>query len=355
MPDGVLGGSAVAVADVGGTLAATVITDKATIGAYTYSAGVWTALHGLYQNQLALGLSADGSSVLYADEMSGASAFVLSRSASTTRIESAPGMRVHSAALSSDNSTVFYSQSEQHTITSGTLHRWRDGVATTLATLPDRYSTPAQIVVGSLEETFVFNTDLRDDYYNVGGPRRAVIFDHGSLTEVPTLSSAAYTRSNAIAMSGDGSMIVGNETSWDEPGGWTYGNDRAWMVRDGVFSELSVEGYGYTQALGLSLDGSTMLVNVWNDPGMGGEMLLMYDDGRRLSVNDLFADAGLVLGDGVSVTTGVLSSDGQTLSGLVVRPNATGGADLSFYILTVPGPGGIGLLAGAGLLAARRR
>jgi hypothetical protein len=57
---------------------------------------------------------------------------------------------------------------------------------------------------------------------------------------------------------------------------------------------------------------------------------------------------------GVSVTNAVFSSDGQTLSGLVVRQRAAGGADPSLYMLTVPGPGGIGLVD-AGVLAARRR
>lgn len=354
MPHDAWGGAPVAVSNGGGTLAATLINNKAYIRAYVHRDGDWRSMPGLEQHRFLVGLSSDGSSVLYADGMHHRS-LVLDRAGFATRIEAGPGMRLADSALSPDGTTIFYSQHESSQLAAGSVHRWRNGVSTTLATLPDLYSTPAQFVVGALDDIFVMNLDLRDSSYNVGGPRRAVIFNRGNLTAIGVLSSAAYTRSNAVAMSGDGSLILGNETSWDDAGGWTYGNKRAWTVRDGVFSELTIDGFSTVRALGLSLDGSTMLVDAWNEPGTGLESFLLYDDGRRLSVDRLLADAGLSLGDGAYTTSTTLSHDGLTVAGLVIRPDGGSVPNISFFTLTVPGPASVFALGAAGLFAARRR
>lgn len=127
------------------------------------------------------------------------------------------------------------------------------------------------------------------------------------------------------------------------------------MVRDGELSELTVDGFGTVLALGLSLDGSTMLVNAWNEPGSGSDSFLLYGDGRRLSVERLLEDAGLLLGDGAYTISTTLSHDGLTVAGLVVRPDGGFEPDISFFALTVPTPGVLAPIVLGGLCAARRR
>lgn len=220
IPNDAWGGGLVAVSNGGGTLAATLINDSAYIRAYVYRDGVWRSLPGIEQDRLIAGQSSDGLSVLYADGMHDRS-IVLDRAGFVTRVEAGPGMRLAESALSPDGSTIFYSQHESSQLAAGSVYRWRNGVSAQIATLSDRYSTPPQFIVGGLDDTFVMNLDLRDDHYNVGGPRRAAVFDRGHLTEIGVLSSATFTRSDAVAMSADGSVILGNETSWDDAGGWT--------------------------------------------------------------------------------------------------------------------------------------
>lgn len=348
-PSGISG-----VADGGATLLAsfTTLSDPTLIGA-VWNGHDWRTLQGNGVMTLGRALSADGSAVLYSDI--GGVGLVLERNGSPTTIAPAFPDAV-GAALTRDGSTVLFAtgaQGEAHTI-----RRWRGGVTTTALSLGNRYRSAPTLLVGDRDDRFVFSSDIANDTYGAGGPRRSAVVSGGVVTEIPTLANATFVNSSATAMSADASVVIGLEQAWDGVDDPTRFDARSWVYRDGALSELTASGFDSLTAMSISDDGSRILaygltIDAFGDENIGS--LLMHADGRVESVTDLLADAGLVLDRGDRAYAERLSADGNTIAGLIARAGDTVRPQFAFFTLTVPAPAGLLPLAGLVALARRRR
>jgi uncharacterized membrane protein len=194
-------------------------------------------------------------------------------------------------------------------------------------------------------------------YDAYGSPRRVVRVDGDGLQELGTLASATFVQSTASAMSADSSVIAGLESAWDGPDDADRFNHRAWVWRSGILSELAVDGFEQLVVRGMSSNGSVLLAagvatdGAYDRPAS----VLVHADGRTESVESLLMEAGISFGVYGHAWADAIAADGRTVAGWIARVDAFGEQSFSMFTLTVPGPGGMGLLVGAGLLAARRR
>lgn len=262
----------------------------------------------------------------------------------------------HAAALSSDGRTVLLGSGGGGAGGPLAIGRWRDGTISPVLTLPDRYIANSRMLAGGTGDVFVVSADI-GVYDAYGSPRRVVRVDGDGLQELGTLGSGSFVQSTATAMSADGSVIAGLESAWDEPYDPSRFNYRAWVWRSGVMSELAVDGFEQLVVRGMSSDGSVLLgAGVATDGAYDRPAsVLVHADGRTESVESLLMDAGVSFGVYGHAWADAISADGRTVAGWIARVDAFGEQSFSMFTLTVPGPGGVGLLVGAGLLVVRRR
>ncbi len=348
LPEGYRIERVIGVSDTGTVGATLTRLDPYGWGAFMHGSNGWTALHPDSSVSRLMGLSADGGVTLSMSVAPGG-VFVRGGFGSVSLPADGP------AALSSDGRTVLLGSAGGAGGPSE-VRRWRDGVITPVLTLPDRYMGTPGLLAGASGDVFVVNADIGVyDAYTT--PRRVLRADAGGLTELGTLMNAAFVESTATAMSGDGSVIAGLERAWDGPGDADRFDSRAWVWRDGVMSELLLDGFSDVVVRGMSSDGSAllgvgrMLDGAYDRPGS----VLVHADGRTESVESLLIGAGVSFGAYGWATAEAISADGLTVAGSIWRFDAAGEWSSSLFTLTVPGPGGLTMLAGLGVLAARRR
>lgn len=319
-------------------------------GGFVYREGSWSELHPKAGPSRLLGLSADGSVTLSQATWPDGGLFLRGGFGSVTLPTD------HAAALSSDGRSVLLASGGGAAGGPLEISRWRDGNISPVLTLPDRYIANPRLLAGGTGDAFVVSADI-GVYDAYGQPRRVVRVDGDGLQELGTLASATFVQSTATAMSADASVIAGLESAWDGPDDAGRFNHRAWVWRSGVLSELVVDGFEHLAVRGMSSDGSVLVASGVATDGAYDRLgsVLVHADGRMESVETLLMDAGVSFGVYGYAWADVISADGRTVAGWIARIDAFGEQSFSIFTLTVPGPGGFGLLVGAGLLAARRR
>lgn len=315
---------------------------------YHWRNGAWEAVPGELAWVGHSALSADGSAFVYTDLGENGGLF-LRRGDQTTTIQSGPGGSF--GAITRDGSAVFYARLTDH---GPSVARWRDGVSTTLVELTGDSSDGLMVLAGDHHDRFIIATHRQWQ----PGTMRTALYDHGTLTEIPTVIGTPQFDSFVTAASADMSVIAGLEHGWGNPEPYPGGETAAWISRDGVTSELVIDGYDWLRVDSFSADGGLMLAQGMTIDGFGYttfESLLIHEDGRVDPVVDLLAAEGVVLGLGDQIRADQLSANGMVLAGTITRHDAFGGPSSTMFTLRIPAPGATALLGFGAFFAARRR
>lgn len=360
LPGYTLGGMHGLSAD-GSTLAVDMfINDSVAYDAYAWRGGAWGSLPRFDRFNNWQGISGDGRTTLSVSSDWGQNGHLV-------RVEN--GVRDHIAvayeggglrgALTRDGRTVLYSRQPASFGIDGTVdlfrHRAGSLTAESLGSLPDRFVNVYGIHAGARDDFLAIEAALSFDVPpgGVGGLTRAVIYDAGSLIELPTLTNADVVHFGVSAMTADGSVVVGTESS--------RGIDdfdavyKSWIYRDGTLGELTVAGFSQLSILSITDDARAMVGSAMSDSGDAGSFLF-YDAARAYSAEQLLAANGIALGAGEHASIGGISADGSTVYGAILRGTSSQfGPDWTLFTVAVPAPGGASAFALAGLLAARRR
>tara|TARA_R110000782_G_scaffold210192_1_gene298288 strand:- start:8604 stop:9794 length:1191 start_codon:yes stop_codon:yes gene_type:complete len=358
LPGYTLGGMHGLSAD-GSTLAVDMfINDSVAYDAYAWRGGAWGSLPRYDRFNNWQGISGDGRTTLSVSSDWGQDGHLVrvENGVRDTVTFANGGRRIH-GALTRDGQTVFYSlqpeifASDQFV----ELYRYRadsfPGVL--VATLSDRFVGGGGLVAGDRDDLFAIEAQIEQSALGVGGMTRAVIYDAGNLIELPTLTNADVVHFGVSAMTADGSVVVGTESS--------RGIDdfdavyKSWIYRDGTLGELTVAGFSQLSILSITDDARAMVGSAMTDTGEYGSFLF-YDAARAYSAEQLLAGSGVTLGAGEHASIGGISADGSTVYGAILRGTSSQfGPDWTLFTVAVPAPGGASAFALAGLLAARRR
>lgn len=155
---------------------------------------------------------------------------------------------------------------------------------------------------------------------------------------------------DAYGISSDGSTIVGQAASVYEAGGWTALEAVRWTAAEGMVRLGILPGNSQSQALAVSGDGG--LVVGYSRSG-ASRTAFLWDEthGMRSLIDILELDGVDMTGWQLREATAV-SADGTRLVGVAINPEGATEA----FLMTIPEPG-TGLLLASGLvgLATRRR
>ena len=323
--------------------------------AYAWRSSGWSSLPRYERFNQWQGISADGRTTLSVSSRWGQDPRLerVENGVRETIVQGSGDQRV-SGGLTRDGRTVFYT-----TYSFGgapvELHRHRAGAWTgeSLGTLSDRFIGGGISLTGNRDDFFVVGGQLGESDLGVGGMTRTLIYDAGTMVELPTLMQADIIHSTATGMTADGSVIVGIESFRDI--GDIPGPEISWIYRAGILSELVVDGFSGLRVRGITDDGRAMIGYAADQAGYAGSFLF-YDDGRSFSAEALLAANGVSLGLGQSASIESIAADGSMVFGAIhLGTSSAFGPDWRLFTVRVPGPGGMGLMVGAGLLAARRR
>lgn len=334
-----------------GRMIAVEMFDFAQVGydGYVWRDGQWDALPQLGISNLNYGLSADGTVGLNYSIASGASILSLTRGGERTQIPTSGNGFVR-AGLSRDGERVYYNQPSVDAPGRAELWMWRSGEAYSVGLMPD-VAWAVEGVRAAGRDGFAVVDGVLEPRAGAQSESRTFLFEDGSFTELGSVIGLSEYQSWTTGVSDDGRTIVGVQQGWD-PSAWA-GVTTSWMYRDGVLSEIAVDGLQNLGVLGMSEDGSVMFGAGFD--AQGSARWLLWDmDGRTTDLSDLLLAAGYDLGSHGGYEFQQISGDGRTVVGSVLVETQFGFTSRVFA-LTVPGPGGMGLLVGAGLLAARRR
>lgn len=209
------------------------------------------------------------------------------------------------------------------------------------------------MLAGDRDDLFVINAGLAMDQNGVGGATRTLVYDAGHLTEISTLSNADIIHFGATAMTADGSVIVGMESSRSLNG--FDSTERSWMYRDGQLSEILIDGFSQLSIRSITDDATAMVGSGIRDTGEHGSYVF-YDDGRLFSAVDLLSLNGILLGAGESASIQGISADGSTVYGAISLGTwSQFGPAWTLFTVSVPAPSSLLCMAGLTLLARRRR
>ncbi len=322
--------------------------------AYGMRDGAWFSLPRYNRFNNWQGISSDGRTTLSLSSRWGLDPYLVRvENGERQTIISGAADRSVSGGLTRDGQTVFYSM---HHDTGGPVglyrHRASGAFSESLGTLSDRFVGASVALAGSRDDFFILSARLDFNDLGVGGTR-TMVYDAGNLIEMPTLTAADIIHSNATAMTPDGSVIVGVESSRNL--GDQIGMDRSWILQDGVFSELTIAGFTGLQIHSMTDDARAMTGYATDADGVIGTHLF-YADGRSYSAAGLLAANGVTLAAGEHATIAGISADGTTVYGGINHGTWSAfGLEWTLFTVRVPTPGGVCLLTGLCVLAARRK
>lgn len=343
----------------GSTLAVDLfINDAVAYDAYAWRGGAWGSLPRYDRFNNWQGISGDGRTTLSVSSDWGQDGHLVRVENGVRDTVTYPngGRRVH-GALTRDGQSVFYSLQPEVFASNQLVELYRYGANSSpgelVATLSDRFVGVHGLVAGDRDDLFAIEAQIDESDLGVGGMTRAVIYDAGSLVELPTLTNADVVHFGVSGMTADGSVVVGTESSRGIDDFETV--ERSWVYEGGVLSELTVAGFSQLSILSITDDARAMVGYAISDAGDGGSYLI-YDRARAYSAEQLLANNGVTLGAGEHASIGGISADGSTVYGAIYRGTSSPfGADWTLFTVAVPAPGGVSALVLAGLLAARRR
>lgn len=334
-----------------GRMIAVEMFDFAQVGydGYVWRDGQWDALPQLGISNLNYGLSADGTVGLNYSIASGASILSLTRGGERTQIPTS-GNGLVRAGLSRDGERVYYNQVSAGVPGRTELWLWNSGASHSVALMPEAVWAVEGIHAAGRDGFAVVDAVL-EPQAGAQSQSRTYLYEGGSFTELGPVIGLSEYQSWTTGVSADGRTIVGVQQGWD-PSAW-MGLTTSWMYRDGVLSEIAVDGLQNLGVLGMSDDGFVMFGAGFD--AQGSARWLLWDmDGHTTDLSDLLLATGYDPGSYAGYEFQRISGDGRTVVGSVLVETQFGFTSRVFA-LTVPSPGGIGLTVGAGLLAARRR
>ncbi len=281
------------------------------------------------------GLSGDGTTMVGYDlERSGNHrAFRWSATEGVSQLESLPsGTGTYAWGVSRDGAVIVGSNLAQ-----GGLHavRWTapEGV-TVLGNIPGYLGGEALDVSGDGRTIVGVNR-------NIDTEQRAFRWTAESGTRGLELLSGEQGESRANGISGDGRVIVGFSDSLE--------GRRAVRWVDGTAEDLGmVDGFSLAGAVNANQDGS-VVVGALREGNLRhafywSESLGMVD------LNEYLPSLGVDLTGWVLTSAEDVSADGQTILGLGLFAGNT-----RSWVVTIPSPSAVGLMAFAGIACARRR
>jgi len=339
----------------GSTLAVNMfVTQAIQYDAFAWRDGGWSSLPRMDQFNLWHGLSADGNTTLsVSSEWGGRPRLVRVENGVRDWITFGTDDRQLEAAMTRDGQTVFYTMGGQ---ASGPIDVFMYSAntypATQIMTLGDQYSRVNDVFAGSRQDRFVMNTSLLPSGIGMSSTARALLYDSNAVFEIPTLSGDTDVQSRAVGMTADGSTIIGVEqdsSNLSDP-------DRSWMYRNGVLTEMTLDGFEHFSIGSITDDASAWVGGAFNSDGTG-ESFLVYEDGRTLSVHDLLATEGVLVGENEFASLQHISANGAVVSGVINRGfSGAFGPEVTLFTINVPAPSSAAFaLLGLGLIPRRRR
>lgn len=334
------------------------IQDSIGYDAYGWRGGAWESLPRHNEFNHWQGISADGRTTLSESSNWGSnSRLVLVTDGVRKDIDYSHNTNRRTlGALTRDGGTVFYSKhdngggNDPNTARPVELFRYQTGdlLGRRIAALPDRYTMVHGLLAGSRDDFFVISARRNADENGVGGGERTLIYDAGELIDLPDLIDDETVYSRVSAMTADGSVIFGAQSTF-------FGPEVSWIYRDGTLSELTMSGFSAISIGSVTDDASAMVGYGTTDAGESSSFLI-YDDGRAFSVATLLAANDFTLGANEQASIYHISGDGSTVAGVIYRGTSTPfGPDFAVFTLTIPAPAGLLPLAGLFALARRRR
>jgi probable HAF family extracellular repeat protein len=156
----------------------------------------------------------------------------------------------------------------------------------------------------------------------------------GGMQDLGSLAPYDYSASSASAISADGTTIVGTT---DSPGATNARENFRWTSADGM------QGLGQLGIItGISADGSVIVGSI----GAFGDPFIWDAVNGRRNLQSIGSAAGWHLHDARGV-----SADGKTIVGWGHNPED----EIEGWIITIPEPTSLSLLAAAGVATLRRR
>jgi uncharacterized membrane protein len=181
---------------------------------------------------------------------------------------------------------------------------------------------------------------------NAAGAVRAARWNPGQYVATTLATLPGMTVTGASAVSADGSVVVG------ATGTGNY--DSYPLMWDGL-GNLTVlpllPGNVYGAATEVSADGSVILGVSWS-PSVS-ERSVLWVNGQLIALDNLLISNGVSPSLAASLNATGLSADGRYLSAYVNLPGGTSRS--APYLVEVPAPSGLGAVAVALLVAAKRR
>ncbi|RMH27920.1 MAG: hypothetical protein D6692_06970 [Planctomycetota bacterium] len=340
----------------GSTLATDMyVVDRGGYDAYAWRDGGWNSLprYGTWNNWQ--GVSSNGETTLsVSSQMGGNPRLVRFENGVRDDITyGLDGLQIF-AGLTRDGQDVFYSQSTEPGGLINLYHYHANSFGSThIATLSDRFVRSEGVLVGERDDFFVVNAQTRTYEPGDVGETRALIYNAGTLTEIPGLTELEAVNYAATAMTADGSTIVGVERilSFDD----FSSSERSWIYRDGITTELNFDGFSRVSIQSITDDATTM-VGYGSRAEDDSTSFLFYNDGRVFSASDLLSLNGVVLELGEDAAIQGISADGSTVYGVINRGTFSPfGPEFTLFTVSVPAPSALLPLAGLAALARRRR
>lgn len=310
---------------------------------FVWSSGGWESVPGAGNWNSMLGLSGGGSARLVRSSTSGGQG-VLMHTLGGVQSVVADIPTLRGAALSSDGLNVFYADEAESQPGRTEILHWNGGAVASLGVLPQVYASVERMLTTSTGSLILTAHHPRQNGFSTSG--RTLILNDGAYTEVGLVVSGTNVRSEAVATSADGSIIVGMQTAdLFEP----TEQQAAWIHRDGVTSVLTVPGLSNITVFDISADASAILANGVDDDGVRHHLLL-HEDGGATDLTQLFLDTGHTITETQFLNFTLLSDDGMTVVGTI-----TDHLGQVAFTLRVPSPGPIATLGVFGLMGVRRR
>ncbi len=292
--------------------------------------GQWSALPRVSILNWQMGLSADGGTSLMFHSNYFKWAVSVVGPGVAREIASTAGAYV-AGALTRDGGTAYIGIQEHLTDDQAFLARWDGAETRVLGPMPVVYGRIDSMLAGERDDLVVINADQRTLFYHTGGPGRTVVWRNGTFTELATLPDRPYVRSFAADMNADGSIIIGNQQSWDAWGN-TWENRRSWINRDDGLSEVRVDGFAWHVLTAVSDDGSVITGHGLGEDGLS-DAFVLHANGAVQRARALLLGAGHDVLDDDVVRFVDVSADGRIVLGVVY------GAEVRSFRLTLPSDG----------------
>lgn len=318
---------------------------------FTRDAAGWNQLPGTADDDLSLGISWDGGSVLtqsFADW--DVESISLHRGGVLHQVATGQ-MGYHTGHLTRDGSTVYGTVRAPDTDDTR-LYRWHDGTTVDLGSIGPEYGFVGNLLATDDGSRLVFSAYGNRDYGDPGFSR-IVVRDQKGTVQLAPLLNADYVGSWAAAISADGRTILGVESGLNIGGGRS---GASWLLEDGNATMITADGLDRIEALGMS-DDASVVVGVGYESEWDTRSFVWFRGGGVIFADDLLRRNGLEVTATQDVWLWSVSADGSLAAGVIIDSSVGSHSPewQTYFTVSVPAPSALLPLAGLAALARRRR